>query len=911
MSQGDDNNNQTPDSDDDGHTAVMTLDQMKEAGLFDDDTPTEPPVSAGDEATTAPTPADDDDGEHTMMMDASLADSIAPEPPTASSPPSQSMPADDDDGEHTMMMDASVADSIAPQSPAAPPAPTQQPPADDDDGEHTMMMDASVADSIAQQPPAAAPAPPHPPQQAPADDDDDEHTMMMDASLANSVAQQPPATPAAPEQPPQPAPVDDDGEHTMMMDPSAASAASAAAPEKKEVTKLVPKMRVTEGADEGRTYELDSTSSLVGRGLDCDIILNDASVSRKHFRIDRNGSIYTLVNLSQGNGTKVNGVKVKDVQLRHGATIEAGTTLMRWEDVGGEDAASAKPASSVADQFTDFGAEPEGADATRMCDLADLENLPGWEQPGQPMAAPPQAKGGAGKGILIAFLILVFLGGGFVALDKFAGLGVIFDDDTSTSTKGTSSETAEATGDGEMESPDTEQAPPVCLDRCDPDDLPTDDEFGGPGNAYPDENACLIGCMRFQALELKKKANALMKEQKWEDARSTFKDAKVFSPSLADEMDRSIRRAESEMKVREQLKNALASLDAGNATAALKVLQSIPQSSSYFVEAGEHVFKAEDECVIQASDSSDKAIDDKKFDDAIATLQRTLKLVGKDSEAATELRALLKEAREAKDEENGQNVEVAANDAKPTDTPPSGTRKVAKPSEKPRTNKPANVVKATPRPTIKNTERPSSGGGSKVKAKAVIASALAKYKSEDFAGAQSLLRSVQDMRASRRDKSKAKRLGSQIASFADSYNRGMKIAANNPSGIKVLEKALSLDKRLGRAFAGRIKRQLAKFYAFKAVAFFQAQRYGMAGRFAKKALGRDPNQKQARKIYDQISVKAQELLDRAKQSRSNPDKAVGLLHKALAIFQPGTPGYGEANSLLSELEDDEDEDEDE
>ena len=63
------------------------------------------------------------------------------------------------------------------------------------------------------------------------------------------------------------------------------------------------------------------------------------------------------------------------------------------------------------------------------------------------------------------------------------------------------------------------------------DDLPTDDEFGGPGNAYPDENACLIGCMRFQALELKKKANALMKEQKWEDARSTFKDAKVFSAS--------------------------------------------------------------------------------------------------------------------------------------------------------------------------------------------------------------------------------------------------------------------------------------------------------------------------------------------------------------------------------------------
>lgn len=128
--------------------------------------------------------------------------------------------------------------------------------------------------------------------------------------------------------------------------------------------------------------------------------------------------------------------------------------------------------------------------------------------------------------------------------------------------------------------------------------------------------------------------------------------------------------------------------------------------------------------------------------------------------------------------------------------------------------------------------------------------------------------------------------------------------AHNQSGIGVLEKALSLDKRLGRAYAGKIKRQLAKFYAFKALTFFNAGKFGMAGRYAKKALGRDPAQPQAKKIYAQISVKGQELLDRAKQSRGNPDKAVGLLHKALAILQPGTPGYGEANALLAELEGD-------
>jgi tetratricopeptide (TPR) repeat protein len=883
MSNGDENNNAPPEGDDDGHTAVMTLDQMKEAGLFEDETPTEPPgadASAQEAPEAAPEAAPDDDGEHTMMMDADLAASIAPEPPSDPSPPS------------------------------APSAPVPAPP-EDDDGEHTMMMDAGMAESIAPEPPPP-PTPPAtpPPAPAPPEDDDGEHTMMMDASTAASIAPEPPAPAAAPAPVPAP-PEDDDGEHTMMMDPGAASAASAAAPEK-EVLKLVPKLRVTEGGDEGHAFELNSSSSLIGRGLDCDIVLNDASISRKHFRIDTKGSVYTLVNMSQGNGTKVNGVKVKEVQLRHGAVVEAGTTVMRWEDVAGDEAGAESASPSAASQFTDFGAEPEGADSTRMCDLADLEKLPGWEQPGQATEAAP-SKGGVGKVFLSIFLVLIFLGGGFVAIDKFAGLGVIFEADKKSSGDKAS---ASSSSDPDLE-PDTEMAPDVCRTRCDPEDLPTDEEFGGPGNQYASETACLAGCMRHEALKLKAEGNALLVQMKWADAIRKFNTASEYSPALEEEMERSKQRARKERKRIKTMRRAEELIETDKPKAALKLLKKIPQSSAYFIDAEELIFQAEDNFVVQASDKAKSLSNAQTFDAAIAELTSALKMVQKGGDPEKELNSLLEEIRADKAEAAGQPIEVAAN-TKTVPTPvPSSTKTNKKPATKPaRVNTPS-VKPSTKKPSARKEARkeetpaPARATVRAGKPKAVLTSALQKYRDGDFSGAQSLLSSVEKSRASRRDRSKAKKLMSQIGAFASSYERGMAIPANDSNGIKILEKALSLDKRLGRAFAAKIKRKLAKFYAFKATQSFNAKQYGKAGRYAKKALGRDPNQKSARALYKKISVIAQELLDKAKQNRGNQDLAISLLHKALGIFQPGTPGYSEANSLLSDLEGDEDEDEDE
>lgn len=56
-----------------------------------------------------------------------------------------------------------------------------------------------------------------------------------------------------------------------------------------------------------RRLEFDDRSILIGRHPDCDIIIDDASVSRHHARIESDDGVYVLHDLESRNGTLVNG----------------------------------------------------------------------------------------------------------------------------------------------------------------------------------------------------------------------------------------------------------------------------------------------------------------------------------------------------------------------------------------------------------------------------------------------------------------------------------------------------------------------------------------------------------------------------------------------------------------------------
>jgi len=65
-------------------------------------------------------------------------------------------------------------------------------------------------------------------------------------------------------------------------------------------------------------------ANTLGRGPDCDIVLNVSSVSRHHARIFLEGGHYWVKDLESGNGTVVNGERVKLQMLNDGDTITLG-----------------------------------------------------------------------------------------------------------------------------------------------------------------------------------------------------------------------------------------------------------------------------------------------------------------------------------------------------------------------------------------------------------------------------------------------------------------------------------------------------------------------------------------------------------------------------------------------------------
>jgi len=98
----------------------------------------------------------------------------------------------------------------------------------------------------------------------------------------------------------------------------------------------LPRARLTivEGENRGKAYFLNRNHTSVGRGIDNDIVLMDLSVSRRHFRVDRHGEGFRLVDLGSGNGTQVNGQRREDFELYDKDRIDLGNTSIEVTYMG-------------------------------------------------------------------------------------------------------------------------------------------------------------------------------------------------------------------------------------------------------------------------------------------------------------------------------------------------------------------------------------------------------------------------------------------------------------------------------------------------------------------------------------------------------------------------------------------------
>ncbi len=71
---------------------------------------------------------------------------------------------------------------------------------------------------------------------------------------------------------------------------------------------------VLEGNISRKNWELSQQSILIGRGNDCDIVVDDRLVSRHHAKIVRENDQYKLIDLNSKNGTFLNGTPLKDAE---------------------------------------------------------------------------------------------------------------------------------------------------------------------------------------------------------------------------------------------------------------------------------------------------------------------------------------------------------------------------------------------------------------------------------------------------------------------------------------------------------------------------------------------------------------------------------------------------------------------
>lgn len=77
----------------------------------------------------------------------------------------------------------------------------------------------------------------------------------------------------------------------------------------------------------GRTFTLAPARVLIGRAVNCDIVLNDLNVSRTHAEIRRESTAaWSVADLGSTNGTLVNGRHIAEVMLNEGDRITTGTT---------------------------------------------------------------------------------------------------------------------------------------------------------------------------------------------------------------------------------------------------------------------------------------------------------------------------------------------------------------------------------------------------------------------------------------------------------------------------------------------------------------------------------------------------------------------------------------------------------
>ena len=81
----------------------------------------------------------------------------------------------------------------------------------------------------------------------------------------------------------------------------------------------------------GRRVVLGADVVTIGRSTSCQVVLDDANVSRVHAEVRPAGTGWLLADMNSTNGTRVNGSPVRERALADGDEITVGSSTLRFE----------------------------------------------------------------------------------------------------------------------------------------------------------------------------------------------------------------------------------------------------------------------------------------------------------------------------------------------------------------------------------------------------------------------------------------------------------------------------------------------------------------------------------------------------------------------------------------------------
>jgi two-component system, NtrC family, sensor kinase len=90
----------------------------------------------------------------------------------------------------------------------------------------------------------------------------------------------------------------------------------------------MPTLRVIQGPDRGRVFDIEGEVSTIGRDPSCEVSLRDSGVSRRHAHIVLHGGRCILKDLGSSNGTLVNGQKISEIDFQTGDQLRVGNTVL-------------------------------------------------------------------------------------------------------------------------------------------------------------------------------------------------------------------------------------------------------------------------------------------------------------------------------------------------------------------------------------------------------------------------------------------------------------------------------------------------------------------------------------------------------------------------------------------------------